>query len=107
MRDDDGKSKVSLSPVGSRILFMQFIVPRFCCFAGLWFCQLRGAGAGGVCSPGSEWCVVDIQPRSAPLQPQRCLNTDLHCAGKDVGGKELFVGRAQKKAEREAMLRAK
>jgi polyadenylate-binding protein len=27
--------------------------------------------------------------------------------GKDVNGKELFVGRAQKKAEREAMLRAK
>lgn len=28
-------------------------------------------------------------------------------AGKDIKGKELFVGRAQKKAEREAMLRAK
>jgi hypothetical protein len=28
-------------------------------------------------------------------------------AGKDVNGKELFVGRAQKKAERAAMLRAK
>lgn len=28
-------------------------------------------------------------------------------AGKDVNGKDLFVGRAQKKAEREAMLRAK
>ena len=27
--------------------------------------------------------------------------------GKEVGGKELFVGRAQKKAEREAMLAAK
>ena len=28
-------------------------------------------------------------------------------AGKDINGKEMFVGRAQKKAEREAMLRAK
>jgi len=28
-------------------------------------------------------------------------------AGKDVNGKDLYVGRAQKKAEREAMLRAK
>lgn len=27
--------------------------------------------------------------------------------GKDVKGRDLFVGRAQKKAEREAMLRAK
>ena len=28
-------------------------------------------------------------------------------AGKDINDKEMFVGRAQKKAEREAMLRAK
>ena len=37
-------------------------------------------------------------PTSPPLPP---------AAGKDINGKELFVGRAQKKTEREAMLRAK
>jgi hypothetical protein len=51
MRDDDGKSKVSwaadvmctLCCSFQRMLqplFVQFIVPRFYRFAGLWLCQL-------------------------------------------------------------------
>ncbi|KAI3432336.1 hypothetical protein D9Q98_003894 [Chlorella vulgaris] len=39
--------------------------------------------------------------------PEQAASAVQALNGKDVGGKELFVGRAQKKAEREAMLRAK
>lgn len=45
--------------------------------------------------------VPHVMHCAPPTAPPICA------AGKDINGKDLFVGRAQKKAEREAMLRAK
>lgn len=89
------------------------VVPPTTPTAGLWLYQLRGTRAGGLSGAGPEWWVAfergashcALQRRG--LTESRCTKTSALHAGKDVNCKELYVGRAQKKAEREAMLRAK
>lgn len=68
---------------------------------------------GGLRQCGASWCEQDSDGKSKGFgfvnfeQPESAMKAVSELNNKEIDGKDIYCGRAQKKSEREAELKAK